>query len=55
MTWLPSLPPGVARLDVFRAYPETSRPPLDYLQALLRGPSPLTVAERKLIAACVSG
>lgn len=42
-------------LDVFRAYPQTSRPLLDYHQALLRGPSPLSVAERELIAAYVSG
>ncbi len=55
MTYLPSLPPGAVLLDVFRAYPEASRPLLDYHQALLRGPSPLTVAERELIAAYVSG
>jgi uncharacterized peroxidase-related enzyme len=40
---------------VFRAYPQTARPLLDYHQALLRGPSPLSVAERELIAAYVSG
>jgi uncharacterized peroxidase-related enzyme len=55
MTYLPSLPPGAVLLDVFRAYPEASRPLLDYHQAVLRGPSPLTVAERELIAAYVSG
>jgi len=55
MTYLPSLPEDAVLLDVFRAYPETSRPLLDYHQALLRGPSPLTVAERELIAAYVSG
>src|SRR5260370_698180 len=33
----------------------TFRPLLDYHQALLRGPSPLTEAERELIAAYVSG
>ncbi|HEX9356735.1 MAG TPA: peroxidase-related enzyme [Streptosporangiaceae bacterium] len=49
------LPSGAVLLDVFRAYPETARPLLDYHQALLRGPSPLTVAERELIAAYVSG
>jgi uncharacterized peroxidase-related enzyme len=55
MVYLPSLPPGAVLLDVFRAYPQTARPLLDYHQALLRGPSPLSVAERELIAAYVSG
>ncbi len=53
MTYLPSLPGDAVLLDVFRAYPGTSRPL--YHQALLRGPSPLSVAERELIAAYVSG
>lgn len=55
MSYLSSLPEDAVLLDVFRAYPQTSRPLLDYHQALLRGPSPLTVAERELIAAYVSG
>ena len=55
MAYLPSLPDDAVLLDVFRAYPQTSRPLLEYHQALLRGPSPLSVAERELIAACVSG
>jgi uncharacterized peroxidase-related enzyme len=55
MTYLPSLPDGAVLLDVFRAYPESARPLLEYHQALLRGPSPLSVAERELIAAYVSG
>ncbi|MGH4017277.1 MAG: hypothetical protein ACRDSL_25785 [Pseudonocardiaceae bacterium] len=55
MTHLPSLPENATLLDVFRAYPDTARPLLDYHQVLLRGPSPLTVAERELIAAYVSG
>jgi AhpD family alkylhydroperoxidase len=55
MAYLPSLPPDAVLLDVFRAYPQTARPLLDYHQALLRGPSPLTEAERELIAAYVSG
>jgi uncharacterized peroxidase-related enzyme len=54
MAYLPSLPPDAVLLDVFRAYPQTARPLLDYHQALLRGPSPLTEAERELIAAYVS-
>jgi uncharacterized peroxidase-related enzyme len=55
MTYLPSLPDDAVLLDVFRAYPQVSRPLLEYHQALLRGPSPLSVAERELIAAYVSG
>jgi uncharacterized peroxidase-related enzyme len=55
MTYLPSLPGDAVLLDVFRAYPGTSRPLLEYHQALMRGPSPLTVAERELIAVYVSG
>ena len=39
MAYLPSLPGDAVLLDVFRAYPDTARPPLDYHQALLRGPS----------------
>jgi uncharacterized peroxidase-related enzyme len=55
MTYLPSLPPGAVLLDVFRARPEIYRPLIDYHQALLRGPSPLSAGERELIAAYVSG
>ncbi len=54
MTYLPSLPDEAALVDVLRAYPETARPLLEYHQVLLRGPSPLSVAERELIAAYVS-
>lgn len=55
MTYLPSLPEDAVLLQVFRAYPQTARPLLDYHQALLRGPSPFTVAQRELMAAYVSG
>ncbi|MGP3919824.1 carboxymuconolactone decarboxylase family protein [Nonomuraea sp. 10N515B] len=54
MMYLPSLAENATLLDVFRAYPDTARPLLDYHQALMRGPSPLEVAERELIAAYVS-
>ncbi len=47
MTFLPSLPDDAVLLDVFRAFPQTARPLLEYHQALLRGPSPLSVAERE--------
>lgn len=55
MTFLASLPDDAKLLDVFRAYPETASPLLDYHEALMRGPSPLSIAERELIAAYVSG
>lgn len=42
-------------MDVFKLYPETSRPLLDYHEVVMRGPSPFSVAERELIAAYVSG
>jgi uncharacterized peroxidase-related enzyme len=51
---LPSLKPDAVLLDVFRRFPATSEPLLDYHQALLRGESPFTVAQRELIAAYVS-
>lgn len=41
--------------DVFRAYPAGVRELLAYHDILLRGESPLSVAERELIAAYVSG
>src|ERR687888_881516 len=55
MAYLRSLPDRAVLRDVFAAFPHTSRPLLDYHEALLRGPSPFTVAERELIAAYVSG
>jgi uncharacterized peroxidase-related enzyme len=53
--YLPSLPEDASLLDVFKAYPATSKPLLEYHDALMRGPSPLSVGERELIAAYVSG
>lgn len=41
--------------DVFRVYPAGVPALLDYHDSLLRGASPLTVAQRELIAAYVSG
>lgn len=55
MTFLPSLPDNAKLLDVFRTYPDTAFPLLDYHEALMRGPSPLSMGERELIAAYVSG
>lgn len=55
MSYLPSQSADARLLDVFRAFPAASRPLLDYHEILMRGPSELTVAERELIAAYVSG
>lgn len=55
MAYLPSLDDDAVLLDVFKAFPDTSRPLLDYHQVLMRGPSPFSVAQRELIAAYVSG
>jgi uncharacterized peroxidase-related enzyme len=55
MSFLPSLRPGASLLDVFKAFPETSRPLIEFHEVLLRGHSPFTEAERELIAAYVSG
>ena len=55
MSYLSSLPDDAKLMDVFKLYPETSRPLLDYHEVLMRGPSPFSVAERELIAAYVSG
>ncbi|HTI10795.1 MAG TPA: carboxymuconolactone decarboxylase family protein [Puia sp.] len=44
--------PGIRSLVLFR--PETGKPLYELAQVLLRGPSPLSPAERELIAAYVS-
>jgi uncharacterized peroxidase-related enzyme len=51
----PSLPESPHLVDVFRAFPEQTRPLFALHDLLLRGESPLTVADRELIAAFVSG
>ena len=55
MSYLSSLPDDAVLMDVFKLYPETSRPLLDYHEVVMRGPAPFSVAERELIAAYVSG
>jgi AhpD family alkylhydroperoxidase len=55
MPYLRSLRAGSSLIDVFKAFPETSRPLIEFHEALLRGSSPFTAAERELIAAYVSG
>ena len=55
MSRFPSLPERPTLADVFSCFPEGAPALLAYHDALLRGPSPLTIAERELIAAFVSG
>lgn len=51
----PSLPESPVLGDVFHAFPAHIAPLMHYHDSLLRGPSDLSVAERELIAAYVSG
>ncbi len=55
MKHFPSLPEGHQLDSVFKRFPHSAAPLLEYHDRILRDPSPLTVAERELIAAYVSG
>ncbi|MEE9329413.1 MAG: peroxidase-related enzyme [Parvularculaceae bacterium] len=55
MSLFPSLPETPHLADVFKAFPSQVKSLLAYHDELLRGESPLTVAERELIATYVSG
>ncbi len=55
MALFPSLPETPHLADVYRRFPEHVKPLLVYHDLLLRGESPLTIGERELIAAYVSG
>jgi uncharacterized peroxidase-related enzyme len=55
MAYLPSLPQGATLVDVFKAFPESNKPLIEFHEVLMRGPSPFSEAERELIAAYVSG
>ena len=50
-----NLPEGATFLDMVNTFAEPMRRIIDFEQALLRGPSPLTAAERELIGAYTSG
>lgn len=51
----PSLPQPLEMKHIFQTFPATIKPLLEYHDRLLRDWSPLTVGERELIAAYVSG
>jgi uncharacterized peroxidase-related enzyme len=55
MAFLQSPSADVSLLEVFKAFPDTARPLIEYHEVLMRGDSPLSVAQRELIAAYVSG
>jgi uncharacterized peroxidase-related enzyme len=55
MSMFPSLPDDHQLADVFKRFPGSVLPLLEYHDRVLRDASPLTVAERELIAAYVSG
>jgi len=55
MPLIRSLPQGATFLDMVNTFAEPMRRLIDFEHALLRGPSPLTVAERELIGAYTSG
>jgi uncharacterized peroxidase-related enzyme len=54
MPFVPSLPKGASLLNLFKAFPGTSIPLIQFHEALLRGPSPFTEGERELMAAYVN-
>lgn len=55
MAYLKSLPPDAVLADVFAVFPDHAKIRMQYSEALMRGPSPLSPGERELIAAYVSG
>jgi len=55
MSRFPSLPEVTNLSDVFKAFPGGAAPLLEFHDIVLRKTSPLTVAQRELIAALVSG
>ncbi|HHL21275.1 MAG TPA: peroxidase [Aliiroseovarius sp.] len=55
MALFPSLPENAGLGDLLARHPGGMRPLMEWLDALLRGPSELTIGERELIAAYVSG
>ena len=54
MPFFPSLPEDATTKDVFTAHPEIYSHWVRISEAILRGPSPLTPAQRELIGAYVS-
>jgi|GEM_PF-485399 len=55
MSKFPSLPANPEMIEVFATHSEGFESLCDYHDTILRGPSPLSIAERELIATYVSG
>ncbi len=55
MSRFPGLPENTNLSDVFKSFPGGAAPLLEFHDIVLRKPSPLSVAQRELIAALVSG
>lgn len=55
MPYFPSLPDTATTAQIFGSDPDFFAPLLEFSQSVMRGPSPLTFAERELIAGFVSG
>ena len=55
MSKFPSLPANPEMIEVFATHSEGFELLCDYHDMILRGPSPLSIAERELIGAYVSG
>lgn len=54
MSYLTSIPQSAALLEVFKRFPEPSRPLIEFHEVVLRGTSPFSEMERELIAGYVS-
>jgi uncharacterized peroxidase-related enzyme len=54
MSRFPSLPPHPGLADVFVRFADSVAPLFEYHDRLLRGPSPLSIGERELLAAYTS-
>lgn len=54
MPFLPLFPEKTNLSDVFKAFPKGFRALMEFHDEILRGPSPLSIGERELIAAYVS-
>lgn len=54
MSFLKSLPENAGLTPIFQAFPEFAQPLVQYIEVVMRGESPLSPAERELIAAYVS-
>lgn len=53
MSLLPSMPQA-SLVDIFKRWPAAAHPFHEYMQQVMRGPSPLAAGERELIGAFVS-